>query len=370
MILVHQFDRSVNNSYFVRAEIVPILAAFGGAAKAVGSSVLANAGSLAASFLSSQLGGSANSTNKMLALRALQLQQYQSAVDQSQNARDYAFQREQFEYQKGLNQLQMDREDRQYQRTVKDMNAAGINPIIMNGASTGSLSFSGSSGAGSSGGSYGASANQQGNDFNQLKDVSLLDGLQALSNLSNDESYRKNLATQDSVSQTNAKTSSESLDFERQKYNDNKDGNAAAQSAQTRSTSASATAQELTNKSNDAFYKKTGMTMDQFKDLDWQTALTVIAVNKGKDVANWVRDNLGSPDAGSDKPQQGVEKVGVYSSNERYQEVANNKVDEWRRHNPKAYNEAKAALEKRKREGTYHGKIDDEAIYNQWFTTH
>lgn len=44
-----------------------------------------------------------------------------------------AFQRENLDYQKSLQQTLFDREDSAYQRTVSDMRAAGISPLVMQG---------------------------------------------------------------------------------------------------------------------------------------------------------------------------------------------------------------------------------------------
>lgn len=46
---------------------------------------------------------------------------------------NYNQQSKQFEYQKELNKLQMQREDTQYQRTVNDMRVAGLSPLAMQG---------------------------------------------------------------------------------------------------------------------------------------------------------------------------------------------------------------------------------------------
>lgn len=46
---------------------------------------------------------------------------------------NYNQQSKQFEYQKELNKLQMQREDTQYQRTVSDMRQAGLSPLAMQG---------------------------------------------------------------------------------------------------------------------------------------------------------------------------------------------------------------------------------------------
>lgn len=75
---------------------------------------------------------------------------------EKQNEQNLAFQREQLDYQKQLNQLQMEREDTAYQRAAVDAQAVGINPMALaggNGASSSPLSstsFSGSSLQGSS----------------------------------------------------------------------------------------------------------------------------------------------------------------------------------------------------------------------------
>lgn len=45
-----------------------------------------------------------------------------------------AFQRENFEYQKALQQQIFEREDSAYQRTVSDMRQAGLSPLMMNGS--------------------------------------------------------------------------------------------------------------------------------------------------------------------------------------------------------------------------------------------
>ena len=44
-----------------------------------------------------------------------------------------AFQRENLDYQKALQQKIFDREDTSYQRTVQDMRASGLSPLVMNG---------------------------------------------------------------------------------------------------------------------------------------------------------------------------------------------------------------------------------------------
>lgn len=49
------------------------------------------------------------------------------------NEQNLAFQRENFDYQKALQKQIFEREDTAYQRTVKDMRAAGMSPLSMNG---------------------------------------------------------------------------------------------------------------------------------------------------------------------------------------------------------------------------------------------
>lgn len=51
---------------------------------------------------------------------------------------NYNQQSKQFEYQKELNKLQMQREDTQYQRTVNDMRQAGLSPLAMQGLNSSS----------------------------------------------------------------------------------------------------------------------------------------------------------------------------------------------------------------------------------------
>lgn len=52
------------------------------------------------------------------------------------------FAREQFDYNKELNELQMQREDTTYQRTIEDLQKAGLNPNLLLGGSAGALSAS------------------------------------------------------------------------------------------------------------------------------------------------------------------------------------------------------------------------------------
>lgn len=57
-----------------------------------------------------------------------------NTVNQQIAEQNLAFQRENFEYQKALQQKIFDREDSAYQRTVADMRQAGLSPLMMNGS--------------------------------------------------------------------------------------------------------------------------------------------------------------------------------------------------------------------------------------------
>lgn len=56
-----------------------------------------------------------------------------NVVNQEVAAQNLAFQRENLDYQKALQQKIFEREDSAYQRTVKDMRSAGMSPLMMNG---------------------------------------------------------------------------------------------------------------------------------------------------------------------------------------------------------------------------------------------
>lgn len=68
-------------------------------------------------------------------------------------SKNLAFQKNQFQYQKYLNELQMSREDTAFQRAVADARAAGLSPLaVSSGAVTGDLSSTAFSGVGNNAG--------------------------------------------------------------------------------------------------------------------------------------------------------------------------------------------------------------------------
>lgn len=70
--------------------------------------------------------GETNDVNREIAEKNLEYQK-------EWNAEQMKFQRENFDYQKALQERIFAREDSSYQRTVNDMRAAGLSPLTMNG---------------------------------------------------------------------------------------------------------------------------------------------------------------------------------------------------------------------------------------------
>ena len=97
----------------------------------IGSGASALAGSGAVGPLISGLFGASNTDKTNRANKdAVDAQNKSNELIAQQNL---AFQRENLDYQKALQQKIFEREDSSYQRTVKDMRAAGLSPLAMNG---------------------------------------------------------------------------------------------------------------------------------------------------------------------------------------------------------------------------------------------
>ena len=78
-----------------------------------------------------------------------------------QNERDYAFAKDQFDYQKALNQQTMEREDTAIQRRVADLEAAGLNKNLAAGSAASASNMS----------TFGGRPNQRGIDFDFMSAV-------------------------------------------------------------------------------------------------------------------------------------------------------------------------------------------------------
>lgn len=72
--------------------------------------------------------------------QALDMTQSNLALNEKTAQQNYDLSKEQFEYQKQLNELTMQREDTSYQRQIKDLQSAGLSPLMIgNGANASPL---------------------------------------------------------------------------------------------------------------------------------------------------------------------------------------------------------------------------------------
>lgn len=123
-----------------------------------------------------------------------------NTVNQQIAEQNLAFQRENFEYQKALQQKIFDREDSAYQRTVADMRQAGLSPLMMNGTN----------GAGE------AIQTEPLNNPYQHQDRSNLSALVDIGNFANSVygNYQKSQMNQAQISNINASTTAQNISNE------------------------------------------------------------------------------------------------------------------------------------------------------------
>lgn len=157
----------------------------------VGKGLLDNSGGILSSVLSYRASKSSNALQNKWARNNFMLAQYESLRDQQNADRNLAFQKQQFAYQQRENDIARQREDTQYQRSVADMQKAGINPLVGIGGSAGAFSSTSFSGASSGSVSSSASVNPSEPDYSPLSRIQLA---QQASSLLNDQAYRKDTA--------------------------------------------------------------------------------------------------------------------------------------------------------------------------------
>lgn len=157
----------------------------------LGKSIADNSGSVLSSILSYRAAKSSNALQSKWARNNFMLAQYESLRDQQNTDRNLAFQKQQFAYQQRENDIARQREDTLYQRSVADMQKAGINPLVGVGGSAGAFSSTSFSGASSGSVSSSASVNPSEPDYSQLGRIQLA---QQASSLLNDQTYRRDTA--------------------------------------------------------------------------------------------------------------------------------------------------------------------------------
>lgn len=187
------------------------LASLAAAASIAGKSLLDNAHNYLATALSYRASGASNWSQNKWARNNFMLAQYESLRDQQNADRNMAFQREQFAYQQRENDIARQREDTMYQRSVADMQKAGINPLVGVGGSAGAFSSTSFSGPSSGSVSSSASVNPSEPDYSQLGRIQLA---QQASSLLNDQTYRKDVVDA-------GKRADAQHEFEVTKHNDN-----------------------------------------------------------------------------------------------------------------------------------------------------
>lgn len=267
------------------------------------------------------------------------------------------FSREQFEYQKSLNQTLMDREDTAFQRQVKDMQAAGINPILSSGATAQSLGAT-SIGAGSTPSASGASGSQaSGSGASSVSESQLADIILTAQKQKDDKENAQaqySLASQE-FEETKAQNKSSSEQWKKQFALDSQNS-----AVDRRSTAASARAQELQNQANEDFVKKYGITYEQFSALDTKEKALFMGNKALSD--GTVPESAGkikeAAKSAADNSAIGIGKrISDGIKNSAAQGKKNLSVDSWRKHNPKAYEQMKKA----------HPNASDEELFDMFY---
>lgn len=254
---------------------------------------------------------SMNDWNKGISLYNAYMSSQAFDYQKKQDELNRAFAREQFDYQKDLNQTLMDREDTAYQRQVKDMQAAGINPILSSGATAQSLGATsiGSSGSASFSGASGASGQSaSGSSSGSVPDLALADFyLQA----KDQEFYRQNAQNQYDLASQQFEEEKEKNKSSSEQWQKQYEMNKSTTDVMNRIHSATADSMEMHNEASKKVYNMTGLTLDDLKTMNWQTAAGIIGILKGSEVKDSLSrnredylDNNGSKDSSKSDSDQ------------------------------------------------------------------